>query len=60
VPHIPGAFLTARTEGKGLGLGLSTIFGIVGRPQGTIEVRSAAGQGSTFNIRLSAGNKGKG
>ncbi len=40
------------TKVGGTGLGTRIVAGVVQRHGGTIEVRSAAGQGSTFSIRL--------
>jgi two-component system NtrC family sensor kinase len=45
-------FFTTKAEGKGLGLGLWTVYGIIERHKGTIEVKSGAGQGTAFTIRL--------
>lgn len=56
--HIFEPFLTAKTDGKGRGLGLSTVFGIVDRHKGTIKVRSEIGQGAAFIIRVPVGPKG--
>jgi signal transduction histidine kinase len=39
---------------KGTGLGLAMVFGIIKRHQGTVEIESELGQGSTFRIRLPA------
>ncbi len=45
-------FFTTKPLGKGTGLGLSTAWGIVTGHDGTVAVRSAPGQGSTFLIEL--------
>jgi signal transduction histidine kinase len=58
LPHIFEPFFTTKTEGKGLGLGLSTVFGIVDRHKGTIKVRSEIGQGAALIIRVPVGPKG--
>ncbi len=45
-------FFTTKSEGKGVGLGLAIAYGIIERHQGTIEVESAPGQGTTFTMTL--------
>jgi signal transduction histidine kinase len=39
---------------QGTGLGLAMVFGIIKRHQGTVEIESELGKGSTFRIRLPA------
>jgi len=45
-------FFTTMPVGKGTGLGLSISYSIIQQHQGTIEVESQEGQGSTFIVRL--------
>jgi CheY-like chemotaxis protein len=43
-------FFTTKPQNEGTGMGLSTVLGIVQQHEGLINVRSALGQGSTFEI----------
>ncbi|GAC1472129.1 MAG: hypothetical protein PVSMB11_07790 [Desulfuromonadaceae bacterium] len=45
-------FYTSKEATKGTGLGLSVSLGIAESHNGTIEVDSRAGQGSTFSLVL--------
>jgi len=52
IGHIFEPFFTTKQEGYGIGLGLSTTYGIIERHGGSLSVESRPGQGSTFEIRL--------
>jgi two-component system NtrC family sensor kinase len=45
-------FFTTKEAGKGVGLGLAVVYGIVTRHHGRIDVRSTVGSGSVFTVHL--------
>jgi CheY-like chemotaxis protein len=48
--HMFEPFFTTKGPGKGTGMGLATVYGIVNQHQGWVRVASQVGKGSTFEV----------
>ncbi|UCG13293.1 MAG: PAS domain S-box protein [Deltaproteobacteria bacterium] len=55
VERIFEPFYTTKSEGRGVGLGLSVAYGIVRQHQGELHVQSKVGQGTHFTIQVPVG-----
>ncbi|RJQ50303.1 MAG: hybrid sensor histidine kinase/response regulator [Desulfobacteraceae bacterium] len=52
LPHIFEPFFTTKKDGSAVGLGLSTVYGLMERHGGSVQVQSCLGKGSVFTLQL--------
>ncbi len=57
IAHVFEPFYTTKADGTGTGLGLATVYGVVLQAEGTIEIHSLPGEGTTFTILIPVTNE---